>query len=130
MKQPPLGDQELEVLRFISDHEPATVAEVVEGFGAPQGLARTTVLTVVERLRRKRYLRRRKTGGVYRYSPTIPKADLLKGLARDFRERVLGGSLQPFVAHVAEARDVTDEEFEALQELVEQLKRGREGGGR
>ncbi|MEN6548274.1 MAG: BlaI/MecI/CopY family transcriptional regulator [Armatimonadia bacterium] len=130
MRQTTLGEQELEVLRFISDHEPATVAQVVGSFGAPRGLARTTVLTVIERLRRKQYLRRRKEGGVYQYSPTVPKADLLKSLARDFRERVLGGSIEPFVAHVAEAREVTDQEFEALEKLVQELKRDREEGTR
>jgi len=128
MRPTSLGEQELEVLRFISDHEPATVAEVVDGFGAPRALARTTVLTMVERLRGKRYLRRRKVGGVYQYAPTVPKAELLKDLARDFRERVLGGSLQPFVAYMAEARDVTDGDLAALEELVGELKRNREEG--
>lgn len=128
MKQTSLGEQELEVLRFISDHEPATVAQVVASYGERRGLARTTVLTVIERLRRKGYLRRRKLGGIYHYAPSVPKAEVLKNLAREFRERVLGGSIEPFVAHVAEARNVTDEEFEALQELVQQLKRDRKEG--
>jgi CubicO group peptidase (beta-lactamase class C family) len=39
---------------------------------------------VMERLRKTGYLRRRKAGGVYQYSPSLPKADLLRSLVRDF----------------------------------------------
>ena len=48
MDKPPLGDQELETLRYISEHAPISVGEVAAGFGEPRGLARTTVLTVME----------------------------------------------------------------------------------
>jgi predicted transcriptional regulator len=128
MDRPPLGDLELAVLRHISDHGPLTVGAVASGFGAPRGLARTTVLTVMERLRGKGYIRRRKVGGVYEYSARLPKADVLKGLVRDFRERVLEGTLEPFVAYLAEERDLSDEEIEALRHLLDELESEREGG--
>jgi predicted transcriptional regulator len=127
MEPPPLGDQELEVLRYITDRPSASVGEVAEGFGAPKGLARTTIQTVMERLRHKGYLRRRKAKGVLRYSARLSKADLLKALVRSFRERVLGGSLEPFVAHLAEDGDLTEQDIEALQRLVRQLEGRRRG---
>ena len=65
-----VGDQELALLHFIAEHAPATVAQAVEGFGQPRGLARSTVLTMMERLRRKAHLTRRSADGGYRYSPT------------------------------------------------------------
>jgi hypothetical protein len=52
-RQKSIGDQELALLRFVSDAGRATVAQAVEGFGQPRGLARSTVLTMMERLGRR-----------------------------------------------------------------------------
>ena len=126
MDRPPLGDLELAVLQHISDHGPLTVGEVARLFAAERGLARTTVLTVMERLRGKEYVRRRKVGGVYEYSAKLPASEVLRGLIRDFRERVLGGTLQPFVAYLAEERDLSADEIEALRTLLDKLESERE----
>ena len=49
MGMPPLGDQELDLLKFITERSPMTVREACEGYGKDKGLARTTVLTMMER---------------------------------------------------------------------------------
>ena len=51
MKTRTIGDQELALLRYVAEEGPVTVGQAAEGFGAPRGLARSTVLTVMERLR-------------------------------------------------------------------------------
>jgi predicted transcriptional regulator len=130
MEQPSLGDQELEVLRYVSEHAPVSVGEVAERFGAPRGLARTTILTVMERLRKKGYLARTKGGRPFRYSARAPQAQVLQGLVREFVEKTLGGSLSPFVAYLAEAKDLSPEELEELRRLVETLQPKREDGQR
>ncbi len=129
MKQP-LRGQELSVFRYVADRAPVSVREVAEEFAERAGLARTTILTVIERLRRKGYLKRRKIGGVYHYSPTIPKEDVLRSLVRDFAERVLGGSPQPFVAYLAEDAELSDAEVEQLGALLRTLEQRRKGGKR
>ena len=103
-----IGEQELALLRHIADSGGTSVAEAVEAFGSSRGLARSTVLTMMERLRRKGYLGRRAAGGVYRYRARISSADLLKRAVGRFVERNLGGSLSPFVAYLAESSDVSD----------------------
>ena len=60
----PIGDQEMALLRFVSDAGRTTVAQAVEGFGGPRGLARSTVLTMMERLRQKGHLGRRRVDGI------------------------------------------------------------------
>ncbi len=130
MPDPPLGELELEVLRHISEHAPATVGEVAEHFASARGLARTTLLTVMERLRRKGYLTRKKAGGPYRYSPTTPKQDVLRSVVREFVARALGGSSQPFVAYLSEEADLTEPEIADLRRLVRTLGKKRKGGAR
>ncbi|HEY8021938.1 MAG TPA: BlaI/MecI/CopY family transcriptional regulator [Thermoanaerobaculia bacterium] len=116
-----IGDQELALLRYVAEAGPATVGEVAESFGAPRGLARSTVLTVMERLRRKGRLRRRKVGGVYRYASPVPASEVLRGVVQSFVETTLGGSMSPFVTFLSEVEEVSDAELAELEQIVARL---------
>ncbi len=117
-----VGEQELSVLRYVAEHGPVTVGEVAERFGEAQGLARSTILTVMERLRKKGHLTRHKVEGVFQYSSPLPASELLRGVVGDFVERTLAGSLSPFVTYLAEAEDVSEEELQQLQDVVARLQ--------
>ena len=117
-----VGEQEMAVLRYVAEHGPATVGEVAERFGEAQGLARSTILTVMERLRTKGHLTRSKVDGVYQYSSLVPASELLRGAVGDFVQRTLAGSLSPFVTYLSEAEDVSEEELQQLQDVVARLK--------
>jgi predicted transcriptional regulator len=117
-----VGEQELAVLRYVAEHGPATVGEVAERFGEAQGLARSTILTVMERLRNKGHLTREKVDGVYQYRSMVPASELLAGVVGDFVQRTLAGSLSPFVTYLSEAEDVSEEELQQLQDVVARLK--------
>lgn len=124
-----IGREEMQVLRYVADHHPVSVREVADHVAATSGKARTTVLTVMERLREKGYLVRRKKGGVYRYSPKRSHAEVLRGLVADFVREALGGSVSPFVAYLAGRVDLDDEELRDLVRLVADLEARRAGGG-
>ena len=86
---------------------------------------RTTVLNVMERLRQKGYLKRRKSEGVFQYFPSVPKAELLGDLVKDFVETSLGGSVSPFVAYLSRETVVGEDELKELKKLVRDLERDR-----
>ena len=117
-----IGDQELALLRFVADRGGATVGEATEGFGDPRRLARSTVLTMMERLRRKGHMARRVVDGVYRYQARVSSAELLRGVVHRFVEGNLGGSLAPFVAYLSESSDVTPDELRQLEDAVARLQ--------
>src|SRR5581483_11377616 len=96
-----------------------TVRQVAEHLAESRGVTRTTVLNVMERLREKGYVGREVVEGVYRYFPKQPKPQLLRGLVRDFVEQMLGGSLEPFVAYLAEEADLSEEELARLRQRLE-----------
>lgn len=127
MSRPTIGDQELALLQYLSTHGHASVGEVAGGFGVSSGLARSTVLTMMERLRAKGYLRRRRVDGVYRYEPATAAGEAVRGMVGRFVENTLSGSVSPFVAWMAERGEVSDEELTELQALVAQLQTGRRG---
>jgi predicted transcriptional regulator len=121
MSTAPLGDLELEVLRFVSEAESISVREAAERFGEPRELALTTIQTVMERLRKKGYLRRKKQSGVFQYSPSVPQEQVIGGVVQSFVEKTLGGSVSPLLAYIAKARDLRPEEMEELRRLVEAM---------
>lgn len=124
----PLGSTEIEILRYIGDHHPISVGDVAEHVAQTTGQARTTVLTIMERLRQKGHLTRRKVGGVYRYSPKIAKQDLLRNLVRNFVDTTLGGSVTPFVAFLSESGALSEGDLDTLKRLVCDLEGQRKGG--
>ena len=119
--EPTIGEQELALLRHIADRGAVTVGEAADAFGAGRGLARSTVLTMMERLRRKGYLSRRMTQGVFRYRACSSSAELLKDAVQRFVERNLDGSVSPFLAYLSDAAELSDEERQDLERIVARL---------
>jgi predicted transcriptional regulator len=119
-----LGEQETELLRFVAEQDAAlTVREAVASWGEPRSLARTTVLTMLERLREKGHLvRERSPEDSWAYRPVRPRAEVLSGLVQSFVERTLGGSVSPFVSYLAEGgATLTADERAKLKALLETL---------
>jgi predicted transcriptional regulator len=112
----------MDVLHYVTENHPVTVRQVADHISETKGHVRTTVLNVMERLRKKGFLRRKKQNGIFEYSPTLPRTDLLRNLVRDFVQKTLGGSVSPFVAFIAEEGDINDDELAALKRLVREFE--------
>ena len=123
----PLGSTELDILRYIGDHHPISVGETAEHVARTTGQARTTVLTTMERLRRKGHLTRKRVKGVYRYSPKVAKDALLRGLVKNFVDTALGGSVSPFVAFLSEGGSISEDDLDTLKRLVVDMENQRKG---
>ena len=124
-----IGDQELALLRFVGDAGQATVGQAAEHFGQPRGLARSTVLTMMERLRKKGHLTRKLQGGLYHYAPRTAHVVAVREAVRNFVDRTLDGSIAPFVAYLGERGDVSDEDFAELKALLARLQGQRRRKG-
>ena len=121
-KEQKVGRAELEILHFVQDHHPVSVRDVADHFAEARGHVRTTILNVMERLRKKGFLTRKKSGGIYQYEPRVGKAELLRSLVGDFVEKTLGGSLSPFVAYLSRDARLSDKELNDLKQAVSELK--------
>jgi predicted transcriptional regulator len=119
--RPNIGRAEMDVLRYIAEHHPVTVRQVADHVSETKGHVRTTVLNVMERLRQKGYLARKKTRGVFHYAPRQPKETLMRSLVSDFVARALGGSLSPFVAYLTQEAKLSEAELGELRTLVQGL---------
>ena len=115
---------EMEIINYIMDHQPVTVRRVTQAMSsrrAGRSPARTTVLTLMERLRAKRWLTRQRSPDGFVYSLRVSKAALLRNLVGDFVTNALGGSMSPFVAYLTEQAKLTDRQAEELRKIIDQM---------
>lgn len=117
-----IGQVQLEVLQYVADHHPIRVGEVAEHFSSIQGKARTTIMTVMEKLRQKGYLSRKKRHGIYHYSPRVPKNEIMVSVVQRFVEESLGGSVSPFIAYLAKSGKLSKSELAKLKHLARELE--------
>ncbi len=118
----PLGRLQRPVLEYIAEKGSVPAREVTAHFEKTIGRARTTVLTVMERLHKKGYLKRQKSGGMLRYSTTVSRADLMRQIVGDFVEDVLGGRVSPFVAYLTKSRKLKSDEVRKLEQLLKRIE--------
>lgn len=126
-KLPSLGEQEIEILRYVSSQGQISVRDVAEYFEQQKGLARTTILTVMERLRTKGFLTRNKVDGIFKYSEKIEAQTVIKGKVTEFVERTLGGSVSPLINYFAGQKNLTSEEVEQLRAIVADFDKSNGG---
>ena len=88
MEPKTLGQLELEVLKIVWDKQGCTFPEAAEVLAKQKGYARTTILTVIQRLHKKGFLSRKKEGGVFHYYPTEKRTTVLGNLAKQFVENI------------------------------------------
>ena len=119
-----LGMAELEVLKTLWDHAPATVRQVLNHLHA-QGrkLAYTTVLTYLTRLEQKGYVRSDKSGLAYVYRPKVSRAKVTKSRLRSLIEELYDGAAGPLVLQLMREHEqkLSTAEITELQKLINQM---------
>ena len=115
---PALGDLEAQVMRRIWVRgKPATVRDIVGDLRRERPIAYTTVMTVMDNLRKKGWLRREPDGRAYRYEPLISGAEYSASLMRQALEASNDrpAVLMHFIG------ELSTEEADALHEAYQRL---------
>lgn len=113
--------RELRVMGVLWRLGAATVAQVRDALG--EELAYTSVLSALQTLEEKGYVRHQTKGRAYRYSPAV-KAERAGGsaLAR-IREAIFQGSAERMFAQFVADRELSRDELERMRRLLtERLK--------
>lgn len=126
-EQKSLGELELFILKTVWEIPECTVQEVAETAAEKRNCARTTVLTVMQRLHAKGFLTRRKVNGVYRYTATQERGAVLSSLIGQFVDRMLDGSSAPFLTYLSKREDLTPAQIEQLQKIIHDLEPNEKG---
>ena len=119
----PLGDLERLVMEQLwAADEPLTVREVHERLAGTRELAYTTVMTVLDRLAKKKLTERDRDGKAWRYKAAAPRAEMAADLMMDALDRA-GNRREALVLFVDQ---VSTEEAALLREALARLE-AREG---
>jgi BlaI family transcriptional regulator, penicillinase repressor len=124
-----LPDAELEVLSCLHRRGEATARDIREALWEQRPMAHGSVLTLLGRLERRGLVTRKKgpTGKAFVYMPTGRTTTTMRPVMKRLVDRVFAGSPVDLVASLFETRPPTQQELDAIQKLVRDLRRKREG---
>lgn len=113
-----LGELEARVMtRIWARGGPATVRDIVGDLRADRPVAYTTVMTVMDNLRKKGWLRRQEDGRAYRYEPAVTSEEYNAGIMR----QALTSSSDPAGTLMHFIGELSAEEAGALAEAYRRL---------
>ena len=117
-----ISDAEMELLQLLWAASPLTAAELAETAPRERGWQLATVKTLLSRLVTKGAVRAEADGRRFLYHPMIARDALAVEQAGRLVDRMFGGRVSPLVAQLAEQRDLTPDDLDALEALVRSLK--------
>lgn len=118
MAFPKLGRLELQIMDALWTLGPCTVREVQESLPEPGRPAYTTVLTVVSRLEAKKAVRRvKKVSNAYVFEAAVSRRAAQSHLLDDIA-RLFGGRIQPLMAQLIEAGQLTLEDIQEAEKML------------
>ena len=127
MRLPRLSKLELQIMEALWTSGPLAIRDIQESFPQKGRPAYTTVQTMVYRLETKKALRRaRKIGNAHIFEAVLSRDTAQRRLVDVFLS-LFGGRMQPVMAHLIEAGNLTPKDVADAERLLRDLaKRKRE----
>lgn len=117
-KSSTLTEQELEIMKVVWGRETCTVRDVYEIMLQRRKIAYTTVMTMMKILEQKKYLKRTQEDRAYVYRPAKPQNQVIKGMVREFVDRVFNGAAEPLLVHLVEDRRLSREDLDEISKMI------------
>ncbi|SMO72799.1 BlaI/MecI/CopY family transcriptional regulator [Fodinibius sediminis] len=118
----PLGETEMEVLHHVWDLEEATVKQVRKRILEEREVAYTTIMTVMKNLAEKGYLKYRKDGVTYVYSPAQQPDSVRSNLIGDLINKVFKGSPKELVQTLVKSKDLTEKDLDEIKNMIDDME--------
>ncbi len=113
---------EWEIMKVLWEGGPMAVGDIHARLSGDHGWAYSTAKTLVRRLVQKGWVAYERVGNSFLYRPAVSQSKAVRHEIRQFSERVLDGLLSPLVAYHAERGDLSPEDIEKLEEILEQYR--------
>lgn len=115
-----LPDSELDLMLVLwRKSRYMTRSEIEEEIGRKKKLAPTTILTLLSRLEKKKFVRVRKEGRANSYRWLFSEREYQEG--KGILEKLYGNSLKNFVAALYHGRQIEDRELKELEDFLKKL---------
>lgn len=110
---------ELEILKIVWQQAPCSVEAVRELLAATgRALTHSSVITVMNIMVRKQYLKRTKKGRAFEYEPIVREQAVNRRLLGDLVNRVFDGSAKAVLLELLETSDVDADELAQIRRLI------------
>jgi BlaI family penicillinase repressor len=117
-RKPVLTIQELEIMKIVWRSGASTVRGVYEDLLERRKIAYTTVMTMMNILEQKGYLKKTQKDRAYVYQATRPQKQVIRGMVREFVDRVFNGSAEPLLLHLVEDRRLSESDLDEIRRLL------------
>ena len=117
-RSPGLAGQELEIMKIVWRKRMATVRDVYETLLEHRKIAYTTVMTTMNILEQKGFLKKAAGERAYLYRPARAQKLVVGGMVRDFIDRVFNGSAEPLLLHLVEDRKLTVKDLDEIRRMI------------
>lgn len=122
MRKPRLSKLELQIMNVLWSGGASSIRDIQERMPAARRPAYTTVQTMVYRLEAKKVLRRTaKIGNAHLFEAVISRDAAQASLVDDFLA-LFGGRMQPVMARLIEAGNLSEEDVAEAEKLLRALK--------
>jgi len=118
----PLGETEMEVLHHVWRLKEASVKDVRKRILENREVAYTTIMTVMKNLADKGYLKYRKEGVSYIYSPAVEPESVRFNLVNDLVKKVFRGSPKSLVQTLVQNEYLSDDERREIRNLIDEME--------
>jgi BlaI family penicillinase repressor len=121
---PRIADSEWRVMQVLWEHGPQTANEVVNALSGQVKWKSRTIKTLISRLVKKGAAKVTEEGYRYRYSAAVDESTCIRSETKSFVRRVYQGTMKPALAAFLEDADLSDQEIDALQKVLDQKRKG------
>ena len=121
-KHTTLTPQELQIMKLVWQLQDSTVRDIYEALLRRRKIAYTTVMTTMNTLETKGYLKKRKQERAFIYRPTRPRNQVIGGMIREFIDRVFNGSAEPLLVHLVKDRRIREQDLKKIARMIEESK--------
>ena len=115
-----LTEQDLEIMKVVWELQTATVRDVYEALLRRRKIAYTTVMTMMNILEEKGYLKKRAEDKAHVYRPAQAKAKVIRAMVQEFVQRVFNGSAEPLLVQLVRDRQLSPEELEKIARTIKE----------
>ena len=122
MNDPLFTERELDVMSILWRCGPSTVSEVRDEL--VDELAYTSVLSALQTLEEKGFVRHEQEGRAYRYHPLVEPEEAGRSAVERILDKVYQGSAELMLAQLVDGRGLSDDELRRMRRLLESRLKG------
>lgn len=117
-RQPGLTENELEVMKILWAEAPLNVSEILNHLKRNPMPAYTSLLTLVQIMEKKGYIKHQKIGKAFSYLPVLQQNKFLLSEVKRIAKRLFGGSPGHLVLNLVKNEHLNESEIKALKKLL------------